>query len=63
MSYGDVKTKCTIKTNRFSASLRGEGSVYSNDLQTEERLAAGLASSIDHTVELAYEAHIRRMRK
>jgi hypothetical protein len=60
MSYGKVYNKSTVRSERDYSSVSGEGSVHSNDLETARGLASGLAESLEHSNEIAYEAHKKR---
>lgn len=60
MSYGNVYNKSTVYSGKEYSSLSGEGSVHSNDLETARGLASGLAESLEHSNEIAYEAHLKR---
>lgn len=60
MSYGNVYNKSTARSGKDYSSISGEGSVNSNDLETAERLASGLADCVSHGNEIAYEAHKNR---
>jgi hypothetical protein len=59
MSYGNVHNKSTVRSGKDYSSISGEGSVRSNDLETARGLASGLADSVNHANEIAYEAHIK----
>jgi hypothetical protein len=60
MSYGNVYNKSTVHSGKDYSSISGEGSVHSNDLETARGLASGLAESLEHSNEIAYEAHLKR---
>lgn len=60
MSYGNVYNKSTVRSGKDYSSISGEGSVRSNDLETARGLASGLAESLEHSNEIAYEAHLKR---
>jgi len=59
MTYGKVYNKSTVREGKNYSSMHGEGSVHSNDLETARGLASGLADSVEHSNEIAYEAHKR----
>lgn len=59
MSYGKVYNKSTVHSEKEYSSLSGEGSVHSNDLDIASSLSSGLADSVGHANEIAYEAHAR----
>ena len=59
MSYGEVYNKSTVHSGKDYSSLSGEGSVRSNDLETARSLSSGLADSVSHSNEIAYEAHLK----
>jgi hypothetical protein len=59
MSYGNLYNKSTVKTEREYCRMSGEGSVRSNDFETARGLSSGLADSLDHNNEIAYEAHVK----
>jgi hypothetical protein len=59
MSYGNVHNKSTVKSNKDYCSINGEGSIHSNDLETARGLASGLAESLSHGNEIAYEVHAK----
>ncbi len=59
MSYGKVYNKSTVHSGKDYSSISGEGSVRSNDLETARSLSSGLADSLNHSNEIAYEAHKR----
>ena len=60
MTYGKVYNKSTIHSGKVYTSLSGEGAVRSNDLETAQSLSSGLADSVSHANEIAYEAHKKR---
>lgn len=60
MSYGNVYNKSTVHSGKDYSSIGGEGSVHSNDLETARSLSSGLAESLEHSNEIAYEAHIKK---
>jgi hypothetical protein len=60
MSYGEIYNKSTVRSERDYSSIKGEGSVRSNDLETARGLASGLVESLEHSNEIAYEAHKKR---
>ncbi|MEM5782053.1 MAG: hypothetical protein QXD43_02545 [Candidatus Aenigmatarchaeota archaeon] len=59
MSYGNTHLKSTVFTKGDYSSISGEGYISSNNLETARRLASGLADSLDHNNEIAYEIHKR----
>ena len=59
MSYGKVHNSSTVRSGKDYCSINGEGSVHSNDLETARSLASGLVESLNHTNEIAYEAHAK----
>ena len=59
MSYGKVHNRSTVRSGKDYCSINGEGSARSNDLETARSLASGLAESLSHTNEIAYEAHAK----
>lgn len=59
MSYGKVDNKSSVYSGKGFCKLEGEGSVRSNDLETARSLSSGLADSVNHNNEMAYEAHAR----
>jgi hypothetical protein len=59
MSYGNVHNKSTARSGKDYCSINGEGSVHSNDLETARGLASGLAESLSHGNEIAYEIHAK----
>jgi hypothetical protein len=59
MTYGDVHNKSTASSGRDYCGIEGKGSVRSNDLETARGLASGLADSVNHANEIAYEMHAR----
>jgi len=60
MSYGNVYNKSTVHSGKDYSSIEGEGSVRSNDLETARSLSSGLAESLEHSNEIAYEVHKKR---
>lgn len=59
MSYGRISNKSTVREGDDYCSIHGEGSAHSNDLETARSLSSGLASSVEHSNEIAYDAHKR----
>jgi hypothetical protein len=57
--YGKVYTKSTVTTRKNYASVEGEGGVRSNDLYIARTLSEGLIDAVNHSNQIAYEAHMR----
>ena len=60
MSYGSVRNRSTISIGKDYCSLNSDGSVRSNDIIVARSISSGMADSLGHGNEMAYDAHARR---